>query len=121
MRRDAKPAKPRANDELAVLRKSLRDEAARRRQLETRLQEAEEQQAATGEILRVISSSPADLPPVFDAIAESAARLCRATVVGVFRFDGERREIVASRNTSSGTEAAREIFGRAPSPDPSPV
>ena len=40
MRRDAKAAKPRANDELAVLRKSLKDEAARRRQLEKRLQEA---------------------------------------------------------------------------------
>ena len=48
MRRDAKPAKPRANEELAVLRKSLRDEAARRRQLETRLQEAEEQQETYG-------------------------------------------------------------------------
>jgi GAF domain-containing protein len=117
MRRDAKPAKPRGEAGLAVLRKSLKDEAARRRQLETRLEEVEEQQAATGEILRVISSSPAHLQPVFDAILESAVRLCRATVAGVFRFDGERLEQVAAHNSAPGMVAAQEFFGRAPSRD----
>jgi GAF domain-containing protein len=50
--------------------------------------EALDQQTATAEILRSISSSPTDVQPVFDTIVRNAARLCTATIAGVFETDG---------------------------------
>ncbi len=59
------------------------------------LTETLEQQTATGEILRVISSSPTDVQPVFDTIAQNARRLCDAEFCAVFRFDGRLLHFVA--------------------------
>ncbi|PYO27155.1 MAG: HAMP domain-containing histidine kinase, partial [Candidatus Rokuibacteriota bacterium] len=52
------------------------------------LTEALEQQTATSEILRVISSSPTDVQPVFDAIVRNAVKLCEGVFCVAYRFDG---------------------------------
>jgi len=59
--------------------------------LEERLAESLEQQAATSEILRVISSSPSDAQPVFEIIVRNAVSLCGSLFANVFRFDGDLR------------------------------
>src|SRR5262245_29714649 len=94
MRRGPKPAKSK-EAKPPVARKSPKGDAAGLRDLEKRLAEAQEQQAATAEILRVISSSPAAIQPVFDTIVERAVRLCNARLGALLRFDGQMIHLAA--------------------------
>ena len=79
------------------------------------LTEALDQQTATSEILKVISSSPTDVQPVFDTIVSSAVRLCDGLFSALFQFDGELLHLVAHHNyTRDALDAAHRVFPARP-------
>ena len=128
MRRGAKPTKARVESKRPAAPKPPKSDDARVRDLEKRLAEAQgreteglkreaeaqEQQAATAEILGVISQSPTDVAPIFDTIAESAWRLCAATRAAVYRVHGGLVHFVAHHGYSVEALA----IARALSPSP---
>src|SRR5215831_6540694 len=134
MRRGSKPAKSkdaespvarkspkgdaRVRDLEARLAEALREKAEALGQLQTSYRErseAQEQQAAAAEILRVISSSPTDVQPVFDIIAANAKRLCDARECAVFKFDGDLIHLVAHADIGAEwTKALRSAYPRRP-------
>src|SRR5258706_11690013 len=72
--------------------------------------EALEQQAATAEILKVISGSPDDVQPVFDAIVKSAVRLVGGYSVAVSRRAGDKLELAAFTSLGKARDDALKSF-----------
>src|SRR5438093_10670334 len=86
------PGSDREKKTVAVLTREL-DEARQQ------LSEALEQQTATSEVLQVISSSPGELEPVFQAILANATRLCEAQIGNLHLREGDALRIVAMHDS----------------------
>jgi signal transduction histidine kinase/HAMP domain-containing protein/predicted transcriptional regulator with HTH domain len=103
----------RFSDKQTALVKTFADQAAiaiENVRLFNATKEALEQQTAVAEILRVISSSPTDVQPVLDAIAESAARLCDAAAASMYLTDGSVLRHLASRGPSPDRVSSVEVL-----------
>jgi len=81
------------------------------RQRTADLTESLEQQTATSEVLRVISSSRGELEPVFQSMLENATRICEAKFGNLFRFDGENFHPAAQFNTPAALLEAQTRRG----------
>ena len=78
------------------------------------LSESLEQQTATSDVLRVISSSPTDIQPVLETIGERAEKLCNAEISAVSIVDGELIRLASAHGmTEAGVEAARRAYPQA--------
>ena len=83
----------------------------------TELRESLEEQTATADVLRVISSSPGDLQPVFATMLEKAARICEANFGDIFRWEGEALQLVAALNTPPAFLELRKRTPLRPNPE----
>jgi len=100
---------------IANLQQQFDERTAERDALRGELADSREQQSATREILSVISRSPSDIRPVFEAIVARAAQLCEAELSSVFRFEDGRLHLVAVHSLSPEEAAAvHSVFPRPP-------
>jgi GAF domain-containing protein len=85
------------------------------------LNEALERQAATSEVLQVISSSPGDLQPVFAAMLENAVRICDAKFGEIYRWENDALSIVATHNTPPAFAEERKLSPYLRPPPTTPI
>ncbi len=87
------------------------------RQRTSDLTESLEQQTATSEVLRVISSSPGELEPVFNAMLENATRICEAKFGSLYLYDEDGLTLAATHNAPPAFAEARRRGPIQPAPD----
>jgi two-component system, NtrC family, sensor kinase len=77
----------------------------------TELRESLQQQTATSDVLKVISSSLNDLKPVFETIGQRAEKLCDAEISAISMVDGDQIRLVSINGvTKEGVEAVRLVY-----------
>src|SRR5437667_3047489 len=86
-------------------------------ELKKKLAEALEQQAATAEVLRIVSSSPGELEPVFATMLGNAVRTCEAKFGSLYLSEGDAFRVAAQHNAPRGFAEERR---RKPVLRPSP-
>ena len=118
--RHRKALKPKRRDASKTASSSAPIKDAEVARLTRELNAALERQAATSEVLEVISGSPGDLQPVFAAMLENAVRICAATFGNIYRWDGEALHIVATHNTPIAFAEERRSSPYRPDPQ-SPI
>src|SRR5437899_5510140 len=106
-----------------IARKAMCSRSSTTANLETELaqlirerNEAREHQAATADVLKVISRSSFELETVLDTLVETAARLCRADQATLFRQRGDMYHLVASRGWSEDAKAFVRTYPLFPDP-----
>jgi GAF domain-containing protein len=116
-----KPTRPKRSNAPTAARRRSSSLAELREQvtfLTRELAEAREQQTAASEVLQVISSSPGDLEPVFQAMLENAVRICEAKFGTLYRFADQAFDFAASVGTPPEFREFQRRRGRfQPGPD----
>ncbi len=82
------------------------------------VRQALEYQTAISDVLRVISESPTDVTPVFEAIMDSATRLFGVSIAAVFRYDGSQVHMIATKGWSEAAlQDADRLYPAPPNPE----
>jgi len=97
-RKSATRRRPNASKSARSRTSSVDDLKSTVARLTRELGEALDQRTATAEVLRVISTSPGDLEPVFQAMLANAARICEAKFGSLYLYDGDRFRVGALHN-----------------------